>query len=129
VRTPDPRGLSHDISYRSHVYRPELARDSDSVPPRPLHQDGGPDCNSADAEPPHAINQIFLEPILFEHSRGASRASTLSTGRRSKTVVQDTSADVSLRDLEPMLSGRLSCRYLIGATARAPSSASDPAPS
>ena len=33
----------------------------------------GPDCNWPTPEPPHRINQIFLEPILFEHAAANPR--------------------------------------------------------
>jgi hypothetical protein len=34
----------------------------------------GPDCNWPTPEPPHRINQIFLEPILFEHAAARVRS-------------------------------------------------------
>ena len=79
-----PADYPHDISYRTSFTGQELTRI-----PIPCRRDrftmtDGPDCNWPTPEPPHRINQIFLEPILFEHA-AASRASASSTASRSRT--------------------------------------------
>src|SRR4030081_725294 len=63
---------------------------------------------------PHRINQIFLEPILFEHAARQPRIHIINRTSVEDVVVRDTSANVVLRDLETGAVGRLSCRYLIG---------------
>lgn len=64
VSTPYPS----DVAYRTTVTGTELARI-----PIPARQDryratGGPDTWWPTPEPPHRINQIFLEPVLFTHA-------------------------------------------------------------
>src|SRR5438105_6742935 len=59
-----PADYPHDISYRTSFTGKELA-----WIPIPCRRDrftakDGPDCNWPTPEPPHRINQIFLEPIL-----------------------------------------------------------------
>src|SRR6266513_819758 len=109
-----PPDYPHDISYRTTFTGQELARI-----PIPCRRDrftmtDGPDCNWPTPEPPHRINQIFLEPILFEHAAVQPRIHIINRTSVEDVVVQDTSADVTLRDLETGEVRRLSCRYLVG---------------
>src|SRR3979409_598158 len=109
-----PADYPHDISYRTTFTGQELARI-----PIPCRRDrftmtDGPDCNWPTPEPPHRINQIFLEPILFEHAAVQPRIHIINRTSVEDVMVQDTSADVTLRDLETGAVRRLSCRYLIG---------------
>src|SRR3984885_5786932 len=68
-----PADYPHDISYRTTFTGQELTRI-----PIPCRRDrftriAGPDCNWPTPEPPHRINQIFLEPILFEYAAANKR--------------------------------------------------------
>ena len=109
-----PADYPHDISYRTSFTGQELTRI-----PIPCRRDrytatDGPDCNWPTPEPPHRINQIFLEPILFEHAAAQSRIRIVNRTSVEDVVVEDTSAHVHLRDLDSGAVRRLSCRYLIG---------------
>ena len=109
-----PADYPHDIAYRTTFTGPELARI-----PIPCRRDrftttDGPDCNWPTPEPPHRINQIFLEPILFEHAAAQPRIRIINRTSVEDVVVEDTSAHVTLRDLDTGAVRRLSCRYLIG---------------
>jgi 2-polyprenyl-6-methoxyphenol hydroxylase-like FAD-dependent oxidoreductase len=109
-----PADYPHDIVYRTTFTGQELTRI-----PIPCRRDrfttkDGPDCNWPTPEPPHRINQIFLEPILFEHAAAQRRIRIISRTSVEDVVVEDTSATVALRDLETGAVRRLSCRYLIG---------------
>ena len=83
-----PADYPHDISYRTTFTGKELTRIK-----IPCRRDRFTDTDCADGnwptpEPPHRINQIFLEPILFEHAAGQPRI----------TIVNRTSAeDVAIR--------------------------------
>src|SRR6202011_4609689 len=109
-----PADYPHDISYRTTFTGAELTRI-----PVPCRRDrftmkDGPDCNWPTPEPPHRINQIFLEPILFEHASAQPRIRIISRTVVEDVRIEDTSADVALRDLDIGTVRRLSCRYLIG---------------
>jgi 2-polyprenyl-6-methoxyphenol hydroxylase-like FAD-dependent oxidoreductase len=109
-----PADYPHDIAYRTTFTGTELSRI-----PIPCRRDrftarDGPDCNWPTPEPPHRINQIFLEPILFEHAAAQSRIRIINRTQVEDVVVQDTSANVALRDLDSGAVRRMSCRYLIG---------------
>jgi 2-polyprenyl-6-methoxyphenol hydroxylase-like FAD-dependent oxidoreductase len=109
-----PADYPHDIVYRTTFTGQELTRI-----PIPCRRDrftakDGPDCNWPTPEPPHRINQIFLEPILFEHAAAEPRIRIINRTSVDDVVVGDTSARVTLRDLETGAVRRVSCRYLIG---------------
>jgi len=109
-----PADYPHDISYRTAFTGAELTRI-----PIPCRRDrftvkDGPDCNWPTPEPPHRINQIFLEPILFEHAAAHPRIRIVNRTSVEQVVVEDHSATVGVRDLDTGSIARLSCRYLIG---------------
>jgi 2-polyprenyl-6-methoxyphenol hydroxylase-like FAD-dependent oxidoreductase len=109
-----PADYPHDISYRTTFTGTELTRI-----PIPCRRDrftakDGPDCNWPTPEPPHRINQIFLEPILFEHAAAQPRIRIINRTSAEDVVVEERSASVALRDLDTGTVRRLSCRYLIG---------------
>ena len=74
----------------------------------------GPDGNWPTPEPPHRINQIFLEPILFEHAAAQPRIRIINRTSVEDVVVGDMSASAALRDIDSGTVGRMNCRFLIG---------------
>jgi 2-polyprenyl-6-methoxyphenol hydroxylase-like FAD-dependent oxidoreductase len=109
-----PADYPHDISYRTAFTGRELTRI-----PIPCRRDrftrkDGPDCNWPTAEPPHRINQIFLEPMLFEHAAAEMRIRIVNRTAVEDVRVADRFASVTLRDLETGSAKSLRCRYLIG---------------
>jgi 2-polyprenyl-6-methoxyphenol hydroxylase-like FAD-dependent oxidoreductase len=109
-----PADYPHDIAYRTSFTGHELTRI-----PIPCRRDrftmkDGPDCNWPTPEPPHRINQIFLEPILFEHAAAQPRIRIINRTSVEDVVVEETLASATLRDLDIGTVRRLSCRYLIG---------------
>jgi 2-polyprenyl-6-methoxyphenol hydroxylase-like FAD-dependent oxidoreductase len=74
----------------------------------------GPDCGWPTAEPPHRINQIFLEPILFEHAAANGRIRIINRTAAEDIKVADTSASAALRDLASGAVTRADCRFLVG---------------
>ena len=68
-----PADYPNDVAYRTRFTGTEIARI-----PIPCRQDrytaeGGPDTHWPTPEPPHRINQIFLEPVLFAHAAKQTR--------------------------------------------------------
>jgi 2-polyprenyl-6-methoxyphenol hydroxylase-like FAD-dependent oxidoreductase len=62
-----PADYPHDISYRTTFTGQELTRIVIPCRRDRFTKKNGPDCNWPTPEPPHRINQIFLEPILHPH--------------------------------------------------------------
>src|SRR6202040_469690 len=109
-----PADYPHDIVYRTTFTGQELTRI-----PIPCRRDrftakDGPDCNWPTPEPPHRINQIFLEPILFEHAAAEPRIRIVNRASVDDVVVGESSAASTLRDLDSGTIRRISSRFLIG---------------
>ena len=109
-----PADYPHDISYRTSFTGAELTRIRIPCRRDRFTMTDGPDCNWPTPEPPHRINQIFLEPILFEHAASQPRIRIVNRVSVEDVTVGDASADVSLRDLDTDKVRRLDCRFLIG---------------
>jgi 2-polyprenyl-6-methoxyphenol hydroxylase-like FAD-dependent oxidoreductase len=109
-----PADYPHDIAYRTTFTGQELTRIAIPCRRDRFTAKDGPDCNWPTPEPPHRINQIFLEPILFEHAAAQPRIRIVNRTSVEDVVVEDTCASVSLRDLDTGSRRRLNCRYLIG---------------
>src|SRR3981081_4118141 len=108
-----PAGSPPHIRYRTTFIRPEWPRIR--IPGRRdrFTMTDGPDCNWPTPEPPHRINQIFLEPILFEHAAARPHIRIINRTSAEDVRVEDRSAEVTLRDLDTGTVRRLGCRYLV----------------
>jgi 2-polyprenyl-6-methoxyphenol hydroxylase-like FAD-dependent oxidoreductase len=109
-----PADYPHDISYRTTFTGQELTRILIPCRRDRFTRKDGPDCNWPTPEPPHRINQIFLEPILFEHAAAQPRVRIISQTVVEDVRIDDNSANAALRDLQTDAVRRLSCRYLVG---------------
>ena len=109
-----PADYPHDISYRTTFTGQELTRIRIPCRRDRFTMTDGPDCNWPTPEPPHRINQIFLEPILFEHAAAQPRIRIVNRTSVEDVVVGDTSASAMLRDLDGGAARRTSSRFLIG---------------
>ena len=109
-----PADYANDISYRTTTLGTELARI-----PIPCRRDrftdrSGPDGHWPTPEPPHRINQIFLEPVLFAHAE-AMPGITILTRTALETFSQDASGvTVTIRDLDSNEKRTLRAAYMIG---------------
>src|ERR1700681_378701 len=94
-----PADYPHDISYRTTFTGTELTRIKIPCRRDRFTMKDGPDCDWPTPEPPHRINQIFLEPILFAHAAAQGRIRIINRTSAEDVVVEENSARVSLRDL------------------------------
>src|SRR3954462_6821873 len=109
-----PANYPHDISYRTSFTGQELTRIHIPCRHERFTATEGADCNWPTPEPPHRINQIFLEPILFEHAAAQSRIRIINRASVDDVAVGDGSAGATLRDLDTGAVRRVGCRFLIG---------------
>ncbi len=109
-----PADYPHDISYRTAFTGPELTRIAIPCRRDRFTITDGPDGNWPTPEPPHRINQIFLEPILFEHAAAQPRIRIINRTSVDDVAVGDASASATLRDLDSGEVRRMNCRFLIG---------------
>jgi len=109
-----PEDYPNDVVFRTSMTGVELTRI-----PIPCRRDRytetvGPDTGWPTPEPPHRINQIYLEPILLEHAAAQSGVTLLN-----RTQVLDISqasdgVEATLLDINTNTQRKLRARYLVG---------------
>jgi len=109
-----PEDYPHDIAYRTAFTGLELSRI-----PIPCRRDRftaseGPDTGWPTPEPPHRINQIYLEPILFEYA--AAKPGVRILNRTSiDDFTQDTQGVTATgHNLDTGEVVKVQCDYMIG---------------
>jgi 2-polyprenyl-6-methoxyphenol hydroxylase-like FAD-dependent oxidoreductase len=109
-----PGDYPNDITYRTTTTGIELSRIH--IPSRDVRytDKSGPDGWWPTPEPPHRINQIFLEPVLFEHAASLPRVKILN-----RTSIDDFEQDADgvtaqARDLETGETFTIRAKYLVG---------------
>lgn len=110
-----PSDYPHDVAYRTSFLGTELSRIR--IPSRAERDDPtitGPDTWWPTPEPPHRINQVFIEPILFRHAESMSNIRILC--RTQATVLnQDEGKVVAiLQDLDTGIKSEIRSDYLVG---------------
>ena len=109
-----PADYPNDVAYRTTVTGIELSRI-----PIPARKDrytatGGPDTWWPTPEPPHRINQIYLEPVLFAHAQATPRLTILNR-TRIDTFDQDDSGVIARGvNLDSGDALEIRCDYLVG---------------
>jgi 2-polyprenyl-6-methoxyphenol hydroxylase-like FAD-dependent oxidoreductase len=123
-----PADYPNDVAYRTAFLGREITRI-----PIPCRADrytaaGGPDTDWPTPEPPHRINQIYLEPVLFAHLEAMPgvrilSATTLTDFTQSEhgvvaraTDAQGTAVEITCAYLVGCDGGRSGVRKAIGAT-------------
>ncbi len=105
----------HDVSFRTTLTGKELTR----IPIPPSGQrytsTTGPDTEWATPEPPHRINQTFLEPLLVRHVAALPHVTLLSTTRYERFTQDGNGVEAAVTDLDGGRQRVLRARFLIGA--------------
>lgn len=109
-----PRDYPNDVAYRLTTIGTELARI-----PIPCRADrytatDGPDTWWPTPEPPHRINQIYLEPILFAHAEAMSGCTILNRTRVVGFTQSETSVLAQAEELDGDETIEIGCEYLVG---------------
>ena len=73
-----PPDYPNDCSYRTTATGIELSRILIPCRRDRYTATGGPDTDWPTAEPPHRINQIYMEPVLFDHAASIDRLAILN---------------------------------------------------
>jgi 2-polyprenyl-6-methoxyphenol hydroxylase-like FAD-dependent oxidoreductase len=109
-----PEDYANDVSYRTSFSGKELTRI-----PIPCRRDRytateGPDANWPTPEPPHRINQTFLEPILFEHAKASPRIRLLNETAIMVVSQDDIGAAATARHVRSGAEQDIHCQFIIG---------------
>ena len=109
-----PPDYPHDIAYRTSFTGLELSRI-----PIPCRRDRfsasvGPDTGWPTPEPPHRINQIYLEPILFEHAAAMARIRILNRTSIDDFTQEEQRVDAAGHDLDTQAPVKIRCDFMVG---------------
>lgn len=109
-----PADHANDVSYRTTFTGEELSRIHIPSREQRYSDQTGPDGWWPTAEPPHRINQIYLEPIVFAHAE-ATKGVQILTRTRMDMFEQD-AGGVSAQgvNLDTGEQVHIRCDYLIG---------------
>lgn len=109
-----PADYPNDCSFRTTAVGTELSRI-----PIPCRRDrytatGGPDTWWPTPEPPHRINQLYLEPILYDHAMTHDKLTLLNRVQVTAVSQDDHSATAIATDLDSGQPIRIICDQLVG---------------
>src|SRR5580698_2146269 len=95
-----PADYPNDVAFRITTTGTELSRI-----PIPCRADrytatGGPDTWWPTPEPPHRINQIYLEPVLFAHAKAMPNVRILNRTQLTSFEQTDTGVTATAADLD-----------------------------
>lgn len=109
-----PADYPNDVVFRTSVCGTELTRIP--IPGRAQRYTSkeGPDTWWPTPEPPHRINQLFLEPILLEHTAALPGVTLLNRTQVTGFTQRPGSVDAVALDLETGAERRIRSRYLVG---------------
>jgi 2-polyprenyl-6-methoxyphenol hydroxylase-like FAD-dependent oxidoreductase len=109
-----PADYPHDVASRTTATGIELCRIG--IPSRAERYGAmeGPDTLWPTPEPPHRINQLYFEPILFAHAAAQSRIRILNRTALEDFTQDDRGVVAVVRDLESGERTPVACTFLIG---------------
>jgi 2-polyprenyl-6-methoxyphenol hydroxylase-like FAD-dependent oxidoreductase len=109
-----PADYPNDVAFRTTATGIEMARISIPCRAERYTAKGGPDTWWPTPEPPHRINQIYLEPVLFACARATPRVRILSRTRVLDFEQYDDGVRAVAKDLNSDATNEIFARYLIG---------------
>ncbi len=110
-----PHDYPHDVAYRTSFTGTELSRIR--IPSRAERRDKsvqGPDTGWPTPEPPHRINQIYIEPILFAHAESMAQLRIICRTQVTHYEQDDTGVTAWANDLDGGEPLRIRCDYVVG---------------
>ena len=118
VQTIRDAGLPHDypndIAFRTTTTGMELSRIPIPCRAERYTATGGPDTWWPTPEPPHRINQIFLEPILFDYAQAHPLVRIINRARLTDFTQTDQGVTATVENLDTGAQNEITARYLIG---------------
>jgi 2-polyprenyl-6-methoxyphenol hydroxylase-like FAD-dependent oxidoreductase len=109
-----PADYPNDVAFRTSLCGIELTRIPIPCRAERYSSQQGPDTWWPTPEPPHRINQLFLEPILLEHTAALPGVTLLHRTEVLGFAQDDQGVQATARDLETGAQRRIRCRYLVG---------------
>ncbi len=109
-----PAAYPHDVVFRTTATGMELSRIPIPCRAERYTAKGGPDTWWPTPEPPHRINQIYLEPVLFSHALAMPRLRILNRTRVVDFVQSESRVRATAENLDAGGASEILSSYLIG---------------
>lgn len=109
-----PADYPNDVVYRTAFLGREITRIKIPCRAERYTSTDGPDTWWPTPEPPHRINQIYLEPILFNHAAAQPRITILARTEIVEITQDDGEVVALARDLDSGRSFRIAASFAIG---------------
>lgn len=109
-----PEDYPNDVVFRTAMTGQELTRIPIPGRRERYTAKAGPDTHWQTPEPPHRINQIYLEPILLEHTAALPGVTLLNRTQLQSYRQDDQGVEAVLLDLDTQQTRTLRARYLVG---------------
>src|SRR5262245_22172450 len=109
-----PEDYPNDVAYRTSFTGTEIARVHIPCRRDRYTDTSGPDGHWPTPEPPHRVNQTFLEPVLFEHAAALPQIKILNRTEIESFAQADAEVVANARNLDTGETMRVASRYLVG---------------
>jgi 2-polyprenyl-6-methoxyphenol hydroxylase-like FAD-dependent oxidoreductase len=109
-----PADYPNDCSYRTTATGIELSRILIPCRRDRYTATGGPDTDWPTAEPPHRINQIYMEPVLFAHAAGLEGLRILNRTAFEDFREEDDGIVATVRNLDSDTTSEIRADFIVG---------------
>ena len=109
-----PPDYPNDCSYRTTATGIELSRIQIPCRRDRYTASGGPDTGWPTAEPPHRINQIYMEPVLFAHAASIDGLQILNRTAFEDFSEQNDGIVATVRNLDNGTASQLHADFIVG---------------
>ena len=117
-----PGEYPNDVAFRTTATGIELSRIPIPCRAERHTADDGPDTWWPTPEPPHRINQIYLEPVLFAHAAATPQLSILNRTRVVDFVQSKSEVRATAENLDTGAVSEILATYLVGCDGAPPRS-------
>lgn len=109
-----PADYPHDVAYVTSMFGHELGRVRIPSRANRFNDAGYADGGWPTPEPPHRINQVYLEPVLFRHATTFDKLTIVSNFRAQSITQLGTSVQVSGIDLSSGEARQFEAQFVAG---------------
>ena len=109
-----PADYPNDCSYRTTATGIELSRILIPCRRDRYTATGGPDTDWPTAEPPHRINQIYMEPVLFAHAASIDGLAILNRTEFEDFSEGDDGIVATVRNLDTGTASQIHADFIVG---------------
>jgi 2-polyprenyl-6-methoxyphenol hydroxylase-like FAD-dependent oxidoreductase len=109
-----PSDYPNDVVFRTTVIGTELSRIPIPCRDNRYTETEGPDAWWPTPEPPHRINQIYLEPILLEHAAGMANVTLLNRTQVLSFEQDNLGVTAQAKNIDNETPITIKARYMVG---------------